>query len=105
MGGVPAVAGGRGFHDEDAAAATAAVAATTTGLATRPNGGGSAICGGRGARGSLRRRALSRSLKIKYAVHSKMVVYQVPNLKVPHHYPEMVRLCLCSAAILVTKKK
>ena len=33
-----------------------------------------------------------------------MVVYQVPNLKVPHHYAKMVRLCLCSAAVFVTKK-
>ena len=33
-----------------------------------------------------------------------MVVYQVPNLKAPHHYAKMVRFCLCSAAILVTKK-
>ena len=33
-----------------------------------------------------------------------MAVYQVPNLEAPHHYAKMVRLRLCSAAILVAKK-
>jgi hypothetical protein len=33
----------------------------------------------------------------------KLVVYQVPNLQAAHHYAKMVRLCLCSVAILATK--
>jgi hypothetical protein len=34
----------------------------------------------------------------------RLVVYQVSNIKVPQHYTKMVRLCLCSVAIRVTKK-
>ena len=51
-----------------------------------------------------------RYLEVRYLVYyhfitlCKMVVYQAPNLKVPHHYAKMERLCLCSAAILITKK-
>jgi hypothetical protein len=30
---------------------------------------------------------------------------QVPNLEVPHRYANMVRLCLCSVAVLATKKR
>ena len=33
------------------------------------------------------------------SVHCKLVVYQVPNPKVPHHYAKMVSLCLGSVAI------
>jgi hypothetical protein len=31
--------------------------------------------------------------------HSKLVVYQVSNLKVPHNYTKMVRLCFGSVAL------
>ena len=36
--------------------------------------------------------------------HSRLVVYQVPNLKAPYHYMDLVRLCLGSVVIRPAKK-
>ena len=40
-----------------------------------------------------------------HGIYYKLVVYQVTNVKVPHHYANMVRLCLGSVAIRPAKKK
>ena len=37
-----------------------------------------------------------RRSKFSIVDHCKLVVHQVPNLIVPHHYAKMVRLCLLS---------
>ena len=50
-----------------------------------------------------------RYLEIRYLVYyqstMQTVIYQAPNLQEPHYYANMVRLCLCSAAIRATKRK